>query len=122
MQEYLDGLSIEGEEAVHLNKIKMFLKSLDVDKIPSDFKVCPYCRGTGLHNVIYGEYSDLTYWNGLYCKTCKGTGYTHFDESIIQICPLCNGSEQKRSKCEACKGLGYVDWVTLVKINFGVLE
>ena len=121
MQAWNGGLALTHEEAEHLNKLKRYLKSIEFEKLNPEAQYCPDCKGTGLYNVIRGD-RGITFWEGLYCLRCRGLGYLGYNHPSIEVCPICKGQINLDKICSCCNGIGLVDWITNIKLNFGVLE
>jgi DnaJ-class molecular chaperone len=121
MQAWNGGLALTNQEAEHLNKLKGYLKHIEFEKLNPNAQYCPDCKGTGLYNVCRGR-TGITFWDGLYCLRCQGLGYLGYNDPCITVCPICKGDLNLDKTCSACMGIGLVDWITNIKLNFGIKE
>ncbi|MDA8408121.1 MAG: hypothetical protein M0T73_14850 [Deltaproteobacteria bacterium] len=67
--------------------------------VPSPYKVCPHCAGTGAVKTLT-------------CTTCMGKGYIPLPSRPIVRCPECHGSGDSSSipslACIKCHGKGFI--------------
>ena len=114
-------LSLEHTEQQQIFKFKTKLKLL-MDELTVEFNKCPDCGGTGLYDVhtfpvvnAYGEWIEDHSWGGLYCETCRGSGYINIDDChIYEKCSWCKGkgcTGPYDIPCSKCVGTGYLLWI-----------
>ncbi|MCK5605180.1 hypothetical protein KAR91_25035 [Candidatus Pacearchaeota archaeon] len=112
------------QEKERANKVNSFIRNYAL-AIEMTFTVCPRCKGTGLSGT--GSNSGGYSWNGEFCNTCEGVGYTEWTENkALAICDNCGGAGRTGTTpewsetCPKCKGNGIMDWLTATKLGIKV--